>query len=110
MSSVTRFTRSVLLIALAGSACGCTTYQALRKCGSGCPGDAALAAAVRAQLAGHTELLAPNQVYVRALDGVVYLSGQVATDLQRDTAEELARSTPGTPRVVDMIGLEYSGW
>jgi len=110
MSSVPRLLICVLLIALAGCLDGCATYQAWRKCGSGCPGDAQLAAAVRARIAAHTELLAPNEVEVRALDGVVYLSGMVATDLQRDTAEAVARSAAGAARVVDMIGLEYPGW
>ena len=110
MSSVPRFLMCLLLLGLAGSLGACSTYQTWRKCGSGCPGDAALAAEVRARIAGHTELLAPNEVDVRVLDGVVYLSGTVATDLQRDTAEAVARSAAGAARVVDMIGLEYPGW
>jgi osmotically-inducible protein OsmY len=39
----------------------------------------------------------------------VYLSGQVATDLQRSTADSIARATPGAASVVDIIGLEYNG-
>jgi osmotically-inducible protein OsmY len=89
---------------------GCASLHSWRKCASGCPGDAELAAAVDARLHAHTELLAPNQVYVRVIDGVVYLSGQVATDLQRDDAELIARQTPGVRQVVDIIGLEYPGW
>ncbi len=108
--SVPRLVICLLLSGLAGSLSGCVAYRAWHKCGSGCPGDAQLAADVRVRIAQHTELLAPNEVDVRVLDGVVYLSGLVATDLQRDTAEAVARSTPGSPRVVDLIGLEYSGW
>ena len=110
MSSVPRLRSWLLLIALAGSLGGCAVYRTWNKCGSGCPGDAALAAEVRARIAEHTELLAPNEVDVRVLDGVVYLSGTVATDLQRDTAAAVARSAAGAARVVDMIGLEYPGW
>lgn len=98
-----------LVIAVTGGLPGCATLQTLSKCGAGCPGDARISAAVRARLGQHTELLAPNRVYVSTLDGVVYLSGEVATDLQRDTAEAVARETPGVPRVVDTISLEYNG-
>ena len=64
---------------------------------------------MQARLARHTELLAPNRVYVRTLDGTVYLDGEVVTDVERDTAESIARGTPGVRRVVDLIGLEYNG-
>ena len=62
-----------LLIAVTGSLSGCAALATLHKCGSGCPGDAELSAAVRARLYQHTELLAPNRVYVSTLDGTVYL-------------------------------------
>jgi osmotically-inducible protein OsmY len=97
-------------LVLPGVLGGCVAYRAYEKCGSGgCPGDAQITAAVRARLAEHTELKAPNLVYVSTLDRVVYLSGQVATDLQRETAEELAREVPGVRRVADIISLEYNG-
>lgn len=107
---MSRLVPRLLLIALACCLCGCAAYQTWRKCGSGCPGDAALSGEVRARLSQHTELLAPNEVDVNVLDGVVYLSGLVATDLQRTIAEDVAHSTPGVHRVVDLIGLEYNGF
>lgn len=99
-----------MLVFLLAALSSCAQYQALRKCGRGCPGDAELATAVGLRLHEHTEFLAPNQVDVRVIDGVVYLGGQVATELQRDDAEEIARQTPGVRHVVDIIGLEYRGW
>jgi osmotically-inducible protein OsmY len=51
----------------------------------------------------------PNQVYVQTLDGVVYLTGQVATDLQRDTAESAAHEASGVSRIVNTIALTYAG-
>src|SRR3974390_2051568 len=99
----------VLAVAAAGALSGCAAYDAWRKCGAGCPGDAQLAADVRVRLNEHTELLAPNRVYVSAIDGGGYLGGQVFTDLQRDTAESVARGTPGVPRVVSLIGVENVG-
>ena len=99
-----------MLVFLVAAMGGCAPYQALRRCGGECPGDAELAAAVSLRLHQHTEFLAPNQVDVRVIDGVIYLGGQVATELQRDDAEEVARQTPGAHHVVDIIGLEYPGW
>jgi osmotically-inducible protein OsmY len=82
---------------------GCATY---RKCGlHGCPGDAELTSAVQANFSGHASIMPPNLINVRALDGVVYLSGLVDTDLQRQLAESVARATPGVKRVVNSIGL-----
>lgn len=98
-----------MALAIAASLGACAPVDTLRKCGAGCPGDAQVTAAVRARLDEHTELLAPNRVYVSTLDGVVYLSGEVATDLQRLDAETIARATPGAPRVVDLISVEYNG-
>jgi osmotically-inducible protein OsmY len=89
---------------------GCTAYRAYEKCGyDGCPGDQQISHQVRASLRQHTELLPPNLIYVHTVDGVVYLNGQVATELQRDAAVAVAREVPGAREVVDMIALEYQG-
>lgn len=98
-----------MALAVAASLGACAPVDTLRKCGAGCPGDAQVTAAVRARLDEHTELLAPNRVYVSTLDGVVYLTGEVATDLQRLDAETVARATPGVLRLVDLISVEYNG-
>lgn len=105
-----RLAMLVLLVALLDALSGCAPFEAWRKCASGCPGDAEIATAVRTRLREHTELLAPNQVDVRVMDGVVYLSGQVATDLQRDDAGQIARQAAGAHAVVNIIGLAYPGW
>jgi len=90
--------------------CGCAAYDAYRKCRcAGCPDDARITAEVRALLGQHAELGPPNQVYVQTLDRVVYLSGELATGLQRDTADAVAMRAPGARAVVDIIGLEYNG-
>jgi osmotically-inducible protein OsmY len=95
-------------ILLCGLLCACSAYHAYQKCGSdGCPGDSQITAAVQAQLAQHRELAAPNHVYVKTLDGVVYLSGQVSTDLQRSTAVSAARQAAGVTSVVDNISLQF---
>jgi osmotically-inducible protein OsmY len=98
------------VIILAGTLPGCAGYSAYRKCGSGgCPGDARITAEVRALLNQHPALRPPNQVYAQTLDGVVYLTGQVATDLQRDTAESATHEATGVSRVINTIALTYAG-
>src|SRR5438552_13846249 len=52
---------------------------------------------------------ATKPVYVQTLDGVVYLTAQVATDLQRDRAEAVAREASGVSRVMNTIALTYAG-
>jgi len=95
---------------LLGTLGGCTAYHAWRKCGlEGCAGDAQLRAEVLARLDQYPALAPPNQVYVQALDGVVYLSGQVQTDLQREDAEWAATQAAPGHRVVDNIALSYTG-
>ena len=89
---------------------GCSLYQDLRDCGwRGCPGDEQLTAEVQRQINQHTELLAPNHVYVQTLKHVVYLTGQVATDLQRQIAQSVALQAKGVHRVVNNIAVSYEG-
>ena len=89
---------------------GCSVYRDLRDCGwQGCPGDAQVSAEVQQLLNQHVELLAPNHVYVQTLKHVVYLTGQVATDLQRQIAQSVALQAKGVHRVVNNIALPYEG-
>ena len=82
---------------------GCAAYE---KCGiGGCPGDAELAARVRAAFAEHAELQPPNLLTVQSVDHVVYLYGLVDTDFQQQMAGSLAHGVPGVTRVVNSIGL-----
>ncbi|MBV8307351.1 MAG: BON domain-containing protein [Gammaproteobacteria bacterium] len=74
-----------------------------------CKADAKITEAVRAKLKEHSELGGPNTVYVQTRDGIVYLTGQVVTDLQRETAENVANTVPGVQRVVNSIALSFGG-
>lgn len=97
-----------LTLLLAGSGlAGCATD----KCTPGvpCTGDGKISEDVRAALAAHPGLAAPNIVHVQTRNGIVYLTGQVATGLQRDTAEAAAKATPGVKHVVDNIAIGYRG-
>lgn len=86
---------------------GCATY---RKCGyAGCPGDAEITAQFNALVSQHPALEAPNTVRAHTIDRVVYLYGQVDTELERSEAEELAHQVAGVTRVVDSINFSFEG-
>ena len=71
------------------------------------PQDAAITAQVKVLLEQHPELRAPNVVYVQTVNRTVYLTGQVTTSLQRQTAEAAARQATGVRSVVDNISIAY---
>jgi osmotically-inducible protein OsmY len=100
----------ILATVLGGPLSACAGFASYRSCGyHECPADAAISSAVRAALDQHAELRAPNRLYVQTLDRVVYLTGEVSTELQRDIAGSVAGSTPGARRVVNDVSLEYTG-
>ena len=108
MKKRTRRRFLILVLVLVGAVPGCDAYRTVRECGSqGCPEDRRITAEIEARVAEHRQLLPPSMVYVRTLDGVVYLSGQVMTHLERTEAEDLARQTVGVKRVVNMLSLPY---
>jgi osmotically-inducible protein OsmY len=99
-------------LALAGlfalSLPGCAAHDAYAKCGAGgCEGDAKITQDVEARFKQHPEF--GHQLYVKTADHVVYLTGQVATDFQRDSAESLARGVPGVTKVINNIALSFGG-
>lgn len=95
---------SLLLVPLAG----CAYSQARAKCGAaGCEGDAQITQQLQALFRQHTEF--GTQLYVKTLDQVVYLTGQVNTDLQRDSAESLARGVSGVRKVINNVAVSYGG-
>ena len=83
---------------------GCGVVQTFNKCGiSGCPGDAEITANVKALFAEHPDLGPVELFSIKSLDGVVYLSGKVDTDLQKQIAEDVALMAPNVKRVVNSI-------
>jgi osmotically-inducible protein OsmY len=97
----------VSTVMLAGSLCACAVY---RKCGfDGCPGDAKITAEVRVLFNQYPALKPPNLLYVQTLDQVVYLTGQVNTDTERDLAQSVALHVVGVTRVVNSINTGYQG-
>jgi osmotically-inducible protein OsmY len=95
-----------LSLSLAIATGGCATHPCTD---SDCAADAQITAAVQAQLKQYRDLGGANQVYVSTHHGIVYLTGQVTTDLQRDEAQAAAEQTRGVQQVVNTIALGYSG-
>jgi osmotically-inducible protein OsmY len=89
------------VLALAGAVSGCATDQS----GDGKMTDGKITTAVRAQINLHPDVGPPDSVRVETREHVVYLSGFVSTGLMKQTAEDLARQTPGVTRVVNEIGI-----
>jgi len=110
MNKRTRRSVLILSLALVAAVPGCDAYRTVRQCGSqGCPADRRITAEIESLLSEHRALMPPNMVYVRTLDGVVYLSGQVITPLQRTEAEDVARQAGGVRQVVNNISVGYRG-
>jgi osmotically-inducible protein OsmY len=85
----------------------CATY---RQCGfAGCPGDATITAVVRSRITQYPSLEAPNSVRVETFHHVVYLYGQVNTELERSMADSVALAVPGVTRVINSISLDDVG-
>lgn len=87
--------------------CGCETYKTYRKCGlAGCAGDADITASVESRFSRYAPLVS---VRVQTLDKVVYLTGQVDTDVERFLAVSVAGNVQGVSDVVDSIGVNNIG-
>jgi osmotically-inducible protein OsmY len=80
---------------------GCNVYATFQKCGfKGCPGDAAITAAVYAKLSQHPGADFANSVTVQTFDGVVYLYGR---SWDTGLVVILASQTAGVKRVVNSL-------
>jgi osmotically-inducible protein OsmY len=84
---------------------GCAIFH---KCGSdACSDDQKITAEIESLFAQHPVLMPPNLIYVHTIDHVVYLTGQVNTDLERQIAQAIALQAPGATRVENSIALGY---
>jgi osmotically-inducible protein OsmY len=91
----------ILAVSLIAALTACATYK---KCGlAGCPGDAEITAQVLALFDQHAVLGGANAIGIQTLDHVVYITGLVDTDVERDLADSVARNAPGVVRVVNSI-------
>jgi osmotically-inducible protein OsmY len=107
MSRLRRLYPLASVLILTGAFAGCATYG--NRGADGRSGDAKVTANVQALFDQHPELGAPNMIEVQTLNHVVYLHGQVSAGLQSNTAESLARETPGVANVVNSIAVTSNG-
>jgi osmotically-inducible protein OsmY len=97
-----RFAAAALCGALLLVISGCTVFDTWHKCGfAGCPGDQEITDSVTKIFEQHPDLGPVGLLSIKTLDGVVYISGKLDTDLQRRAAEELALTAPNVKRVVN---------
>jgi osmotically-inducible protein OsmY len=90
-----------VLLALATAGC-----ESFGKCTSeACVADAKITADVRALLDGHSELGSPGSIRVQTIKGVVYLNGEVDTDLERRDAETIAYQAADVKEVVNSVAV-----
>jgi osmotically-inducible protein OsmY len=104
MSRLKIFSSAVIGAVLIGLSSGCAVRGL-----SGSPGDDGISAHVRAQLSQYPSLRSSDSLRVRTYGRVVYLTGQVDTDEQRDLAESVTSEVAGVARVVDTISLSFPG-
>jgi osmotically-inducible protein OsmY len=107
MSKLTIFSATLIGAVLIGSSSGCAVSGVRGLSGS--PGDDGISAHVRAQLSQYPSLRSSDSLRVQTYGRVVYLTGQVDSDEQRDLAESLTSEVDGVARVVDTISISFPG-
>jgi osmotically-inducible protein OsmY len=107
MNRLKLFSAAVIGAVLAGVSSGCAVPGVRGLSGS--PEDDGISAHVRAQLSQYPSLRSSDSLRVKTYGRVVYLTGQVDTDEQRDLAESVTSEVAGVARVVDTIDLSFPG-
>jgi osmotically-inducible protein OsmY len=107
MSKLKIFSAALIGAVLIGSSSGCAVSGVRGLSGS--PGDDGISAHVRAQLSQYPSLRSSDSLRVQTYGRVVYLTGQVDSDEQRDLAESLTSEVDGVARVVDTISISFPG-
>ena len=95
----------VILPLLSGALCGCAVTPECKV--AGCAQDSQITADIQSLFDQRAEFKPPNYVYVKTVNHVVYLTGQVNTDLVRENAESIVRDAADGTRVVNSIALTY---
>jgi osmotically-inducible protein OsmY len=107
MSQLKIFSFVVTGAVLMGSISGCAVPGPRGLSGS--PADDGISTQVRAQLSQYPAFLDSNSLRVQTYGHVVYLTGQVDSDEQRELAESVTSEVAGVARVVDTISLNFPG-
>jgi osmotically-inducible protein OsmY len=107
MSKLKIFSAALIGAVLIGLSSGCAVSGVRGLSGS--PGDDGISARAREQLSQYPLLRSSNSLRVQTYGRVVYLTGQVDTDEQRDLAESVTSEVAGVERVVDTISISFPG-
>jgi osmotically-inducible protein OsmY len=107
MRKLNIFSFALIGAVLIGATSGCAVSGTRRSSGS--PADDGISAQVRAQLSQYPAFLDSNSLRVQTYGHVVYLTGQVESDEQRELAESVTAEVAGVARVVDTISLYFPG-
>ncbi|HEY0747066.1 MAG TPA: BON domain-containing protein [Steroidobacteraceae bacterium] len=91
------------VLTITGAAPGCAVFPR----SSNPLADEKVTANVEARFGRMPELEAPNLLRVQTIDRVVYLSGTVATGLQRRDAEIAANQAQGVAKVINSIVVDH---
>jgi osmotically-inducible protein OsmY len=95
---------------LTATLCACADFNEFSKCGSAeCSADAQITSEVQRSLNERLQLQAGDQVDAGTVDGVMYLTGRVLLDAERDSAESIAAQTPGVRHVVNTLYVRTTG-
>jgi osmotically-inducible protein OsmY len=88
--------------------CALAACVATQECKvASCAEDSQVTARIQTIFDQQPEFKPPNFVYVKTVNHVVYLTGQVNTDLVRENAESIIRDAADGGRVVNSIALTY---
>jgi osmotically-inducible protein OsmY len=107
MSKLKIFSFAVIGAVLIGLTSGCAVSGT--RGSSSSPADDGISAQVRAQLSQYPTLQSSNSLRVQTYGHIVYLTGQVESDEQRELAESVTAEVAGVARVVDTISLDFPG-
>jgi osmotically-inducible protein OsmY len=92
---------AVLVMILAAALSGCAGFG--RCSPENCAIDAKITANVDDMFSQHAEFGPPGTVHVQTINGVVYLNGQVNSDMERQSAEALVIKLPNVKDVVNSL-------
>jgi osmotically-inducible protein OsmY len=95
-----QFSRLNLALILTACLVGCATMTCSPE---NCATDAKITSDVQAIFDQRTEFGPPGTIRVQTVNGTVYLSGKVSTDLVRRSADALAKQVPNVKSVINSI-------
>lgn len=92
---------AALVMILAVALSGCAAFKGCSP--ENCATDAKITADVGDMFGQHAEFGPPGTIHVQTINGVVYLNGQVNSDMERQSAEALTLKIPSVKDVVNSL-------